>query len=159
MMCLNHKIPFLAASLLPCLLVAACDSDVLYNENHDIDSRGWQIDDKQVYNFETDDTTTNYLCYIDIRNSFDYPYSNLYLNVVTIFPHGEVASDTNIEFTLAQPDGKWLGKASGRYVDGRYPLCLFHFPEAGTYQFIVSHAMRDTALVGIRNIGIHIEKN
>jgi len=146
-------------ALLLASLLTACDPDVLYNESHDIDPNGWQMDDKMVYNFETEDTSTNYLCYIDIRNCEDYAYSNLYLNVVTIYPHGEVAADTNIEFTLAQPDGRWLGKRSGRFVDGRYPLCLFRFPEAGSYQFIVSHAMRDTALCGLRNIGIHIERN
>ncbi len=153
------KIHTTLASLLLCLTLAACDRNVLYNENHDIDPQGWHMDDKQVYNIATDDTINNYVCYVDIRNCNDYAYSNIYLNIVTIYPHGEMAADTNIEFTLAQPDGRWLGRTSGRYVDGRYPLCLFRFPEAGAYQFIVTQAMRDTSLAGIRNIGLHIERN
>ena len=145
--------------LLPFLLfVAACDSDELYNENHHIDEKGWHLDDKLVFNIDAEDTTQTYLCCLDIRNRNDYAFSNIYFYISTIYPDGSVAVDTNIEFQLAERDGRWLGKYNGRYVDGRYPFCYFHFPQKGSYQFIIQHAMRDTLLQGIKNIGLHIEK-
>ena len=94
----------------------------------------------------------------DIRNKNDYAYSNIYFYINTIYSNGEVAVDTNIEFQLAMPDGQWLGKQSGGYVDGRYPLGYIRFPEKGKYQFVIKHAMRDTALAGIKDVGMHIEK-
>lgn len=144
--------------MLALLLCAACDSDVLYNENMHIDEEGWNMDSPLVFNLEADDTGSTYLCCIDIRNRNDYPYSNIYFHISTIYPDGSMAADTNIEFQLAERDGRWLGKENGRYIDGRYPFCFFHFPQQGSYQFAVRHAMRDTLLPGIKNIGMHIEK-
>lgn len=140
------------------LLIAACDRSVFFNESARIDELGWGCNDRVSFHFDTDDTATTYLFCIDIRNTVDYPYSNIFFNIKSVFPDGAVAMDTNIEFQLALPDGQWLGKASGKYVDGRYPLCFFRFPEPGTYQFFVGHAMRDTLLPGIKNIGLYIEK-
>ncbi|MBQ6236873.1 MAG: gliding motility lipoprotein GldH [Bacteroidales bacterium] len=145
----------LAASM---LTLAACDSNVMYNENRRINEQGWNMDDSLVFNLEADDTNSTYLCCLDIRNRNDYPYSNIYFFITTIYPDGSVAADTNIEFVLAERDGRWLGKENGRYVDGRYPFCYFHFPQQGSYQFVVRHAMRDTLLPGIKNVGMHIER-
>lgn len=144
--------------LLGALLGGACDSSVFYNENHSVDAEGWNLAERLTYNIEAEDTTETYLCCIDIRNRNDYAYQNLYLNIVTIYPDGGRAADTNMEFRLAQPDGQWLGKSRGRYVDGRYPLCYLHFPQRGQYQFQVTHAMRDTLLKGIDAIGIHLQR-
>ena len=116
------------------------------------------MDDALVFNLEADDTSSTYLCCLDIRNRNDYPYSNIYFFITTIYPDGSIAADTNIEFRLAERDGRWLGKENGRYVDGRYPFCYFHFPQQGSYQFVVRHAMRDTLLPGIKNVGMHIER-
>ena len=69
-----------------------------------------------------------------------------------------IAVDTNVEFSLAERDGRWRGRQSGRYIDGRYPLCAFHFPQKGIYQFVVSHAMRDTILAGMHDVGMTIQK-
>ena len=141
------------------LFATACDSDIPYDEDLTVDEKGWHMDDKLVFNMEADDTSSTYLCCFDIRNSNDYPYSNIYLHLTTVYPDGAVATDTNIQFQLAQPDGQWLGRYTGRYVDGRYPFCFFHFPQKGSYQFIVSHAMRDTLLPGVKNIGITVMNN
>lgn len=140
------------------LLMAACDSHVLYHETMHVDEEGWNMDEKLVYNLETEDTVSTYVCFLDIRNRNDYPFSNIYFFVKTIYPNGEVAVDTNIEFTLADPDGRWRGKNNGRYVDGRYPLCYFHFPDAGKYQFVIQHAMRDTVLRGVKDVAMHVER-
>ena len=112
------------------LFAASCDRNELYNESRHIDKQGWNMDDKLVFDLEANDTNSTYLCCIDIRNRNDYPYSNIYFFITTIYPDGSVAADTNIEF---------------------------HFPQKGNYQFIISHAMRDTLLPGIKNIGLHIE--
>ena len=141
------------------LLFVACDSNVLYDETYRVEEKGWLYSDAVSFNFETTDTISTYTCYIDLRNRNDYPYSNIYLNIVTIYPDGSVASDTNLQFVLAQPNGEWLGRYNGRYVDGRYPLCQFHFPQVGSYQFVIRHAMRDTLLPGIMDLGMHIEKS
>lgn len=148
----------LIALLFALLVFAACDSKVFYDETCRVDEQGWNMDDKLVYNIDVDDTTQTYLCCLDVRVRNDYPYSNIYFFLSTIYPNGDVAVDTNIEFQLAAPDGKWMGREQGRYVDGRYPFCYFHFPEAGSYQFVLRHAMRDSLLPGVKDVGLHIER-
>ncbi len=145
------------ALLIMTVALSSCDSSVLYDESLRVDEKGWNMDEKLEYKFDVEDTAQTYICSIDIRNCNDYAYSNIYFFISTIYPNGQVSVDTNIEFQLAQPDGKWLGRESGHYIDGRYPLCYFRFPEKGSYQFIIQHAMRDTLLRGIKEIGIHIE--
>ncbi len=152
------KIRFISLAFLLSLAFVACDSSVLYNENFQVDEKGWDMNDPLVFNFEADDTTQTYLCCLDVRVRNDYPYANIYFFLSTVYPNGDVAVDTNIEFQLAAPDGKWLGKEQGRYVDGRYPFCYFHFPQQGRYQFKIRHAMRDTLLPGVKDVGLHIEK-
>ncbi|MBQ6956560.1 MAG: gliding motility lipoprotein GldH [Bacteroidales bacterium] len=146
--------PFAVVCLLT--LMAACDSNILFNEERRVDEQGWNYADSLVFNYEADDTARTNLCCIDIRNLDDYPYSNIYFNIKTIYPDGRVAIDTNLQFILAEKNGRWLGRKSGRYVDGRYPFCYFKFPQTGMYQFVVTHAMRDTTLPGIRDVSFVI---
>ena len=79
---MNKRILLILLPLL--LLVAACDPDVLYNENMRIDEKGWNMDEELVFNFDAVDTSQTYLCCIDIRNRNDYDYSNIYLFIKTI---------------------------------------------------------------------------
>ena len=146
-------------TLAACMMaMASCDSSVVYDESHHIDSKGWNAANTLMFNYEATDTSNTYLCFLDIRNTDSYPYSNLYLSIKTIYPDGAVAIDTNIEFILAEKDGRWRGRKDGEYIDGRYPLCYFHFPEKGLYQFQVSHAMRDSVLGGIKDITMIVKK-
>lgn len=134
----------------------ACDRSVVYDESQSVDVDGWKMEDSLVFNYEAEDTLHTYLCCFDIRNREDYPYSNIYFNIKTIYPDGAVAVDTNLQFVLAENDGRWLGRKSGRYIDGRYPFCYFKFPQRGAYQFVVTHAMRDDNLPGVKNVSFVI---
>ena len=138
------------------LTLMGCDRSVVFDESKRVDEDGWSMSDSLVFNYQAEDTTTTYLCCFDIRNTGDYPYSNIYFNIKTIYPDGAIAVDTNLQFVLAEKDGRWLGRQSGRYIDGRYPFCYFKFPQQGAYQFVVTHAMRDTLLSGIKNVSFVI---
>ena len=151
-----RKIFFIFQLAALAILFQACDRSIVYDESHRVDKEGWNASEKLVFNYEADDTTTTYLCCFDIRNCDDYPYSNIYFNIKTIYPDGAIAVDTNLQFILAEKDGRWLGKESGHYIDGRYPFCYFKFPQRGAYQFILTHAMRDTILTGVNNISFVI---
>lgn len=152
----KHFIIRYASCLLLLFLATACDRSVVYDEERRVDDQGWNAADSLVFNYEAEDTSNTYLCCFDIRNRDDYPYSNIYFNIKTIYPDGAVAVDTNLQFILAEKDGRWLGRESGHYIDGRYPFCYFKFPQKGAYQFVISHAMRDTLLTGVKNVSFVI---
>jgi len=96
--------------------------------------------------------------YLNVRNGPEYPYSNIFIFMNTVFPDGQIARDT-IELTLADYDGRWLGSGMGSVKFSRF---LFQknvqFKQAGTYRFILEQAMRVRELSGIHDVGLRIEK-
>ncbi len=140
------------------LALSSCDSSMVYEKNKEILKDGWDKSDIAKFNTEIKDNSIPYNFYINIRNTNDYPFSNLFLFVKTLFPDGKFSVDT-VECYLADLDGKWLGNASGRLIDNRI---LFKknvlFPMKGMYSFEFEQAMRVDKLKGIEDFGIRIEK-
>ena len=64
-----------------------------------------------------------------------------------------------VRYTLATPEGRWIGKSSGSMRDLHVPLNEnLRFPLTGTYHFEIEQAMREPVLKGISDIGLFIEK-
>ena len=103
------------------MALAACDGSVYYDESHSVNEHGWLPQDTLTFDVEVDDTVHLFNFLVEVRNSVEYPYSNTFLFINTTFPDGSVAYDT-MECPLADPEGRWLGKRTGRYVDARYRL-------------------------------------
>lgn len=143
--------------LIALLALTGCDRRVFFSDDQRVDERGWSMDDKHYYDVEVTDLQRLYTFYIDLRVANDYPYDRAFLFINTTFPDGSIAADT-LGCPLAAPDGQWYGKRSGKYIDNRY---IFKqniiFPMEGRYRFEIQHAMRDTAIVGVKNVGLRIE--
>lgn len=140
------------------LLLTACDSTGLYDESRDIEGGEWDISERLAFDFDVPDTVTKYNFYFNIRNTDDYPYSNIYVFFRTTFPDGKIAVDT-VEFPLADPSGRWYGKGQGDVHDCRLVFRQgVRFPVAGKYHMEVEQAMRMEALPGVINAGIRIER-
>ena len=154
---MNLKVKLLIGFCIVTVL-SGCTDNTVYDKYQAVDKEGWSLDQDLRFSVDIDDTITPYDFYVDIRNTRDYAYSNLFLFITTTFPDKVERRDT-LECPLADLYGKWYGRQSSRHVDGRY---LLHnhviFPIKGTYTFQVSHAMRDTVLCGIKDVGLHVEK-
>jgi gliding motility-associated lipoprotein GldH len=96
--------------------------------------------------------------FVNIRNLGTYPYSNIYLFLTIGAPDGKLLTDT-VEFTLADPSGRWTGSGIGGLHDNQilYKSSVY-FPRKGIYTFRIKQGMRDNVLPGIRDVGIRIEK-
>jgi gliding motility-associated lipoprotein GldH len=150
------NLPFIL--IVSMLVIQSCDSKRIYEENTRIEKSIWNSKDKAIFNVTITDILTRYNFYFNLRNGGDYPYSNIYLFLKTIFPDGSIARDT-IECQLADYDGKWLGSGIS---DVKFNRFLFQksvrFPMKGQYVFEVEQAMRVNDLKGITDIGIRLEK-
>ena len=144
--------------LLAVLLLAACDGTVYYSEYNEVKESGWNPADSTCFDVPVDDTTHLFNLLVEVRNNADYAYSNLFLFVNTTFPDGSISRDT-MELPLANPQGEWLGKHSGRYVDSRYLLRgqPVRFPMMGNYHFALTNGMRDKAVKDIAHVGFIVE--
>ncbi|NCC72997.1 MAG: gliding motility lipoprotein GldH [Sphingobacteriia bacterium] len=135
----------------------SCDRSRFFDQTVDIPAQGWHMDSTARLEVEIDDTIQSFSFFINVRNNDNYPYRNLYLFLNSWLPEGERARDT-IELVLADRSGKWHGKGFGQLKDNQIKVrSNLRFPTKGKYLFEIEHAMRDTVLTGIENIGIRIE--
>ena len=131
----------------------------MYEKNKKIDKAEWN--NKEIIKFDVDisDINSRHNFYINIRNTTDYTFSNVYFFIKTVFPDGGIAKDT-VECFLADVDGRWLGRGLGKFKDSRI---LFRknivFPQKGVYSFEFEQAMRVENLIGIDEIGIRIDES
>ncbi len=134
-----------------------CDKNVYYAVEKDVDETGWNMNDPVDFEVDFEDTLQVYDFFIDVRNSVHYNKANTFFFIHTTFPDGSVAYDT-LECPLADVEGHWYGHRTGRYVDSRFVFQRHVIiPHAGRYHFQLYHAMRDTNLVGLKSVGLHIE--
>lgn len=152
-------------SLLFLFFVAACTEGVLYSSYQPIDNGGWDKDEVKEFSFSPGDSIQKHNMYIHIRNDDTFPYSNLFLIADMTFPGGDQLRDT-LEYTMADPSGKWLGEGMGSIKENKlwYKENIV-FPVNGVYTIRITHAMRQNGevdgidkLPGITDVGIEIEQ-
>lgn len=149
---------FFYAIFLFTFFFSACVEDRFFEKNVAIPDGSWAIDYRPEFVVAVDDTLTKYNFYVNIRNSGTYPYSNLYFFIKTMFPDGRFAIDT-VECTLADEQGKWLGKGSGDIIDHQIMFKMkTAFPQKGNYTFLFEQGMREKELKHILDVGLRIEK-
>jgi len=140
------------------LLLLSCDPNRVYEKNIAINDGIWNKDSIVKFDMDIVDTLQPYNFYINIRNSTDYRFSNLYLFIDTFFPDKTHARDT-LEFILADTDGKWFGKGFGKIKESTVLLRRgVYFPMSGHYRFTMEQAMRTDNLEGVEDVGMRIEK-
>lgn len=153
-----HRFFIFAGLLLALASFSSCDDNQFYEENRDIKDGVWAINDKLLFDFDVPDSVTKYNFFFNIRNTDDYPYSNIYVFFKTTLPNGKNRVDT-LEFPLADETGRWYGKGQGDVHDCRLIWKQgVRFPSAGKYHMEVEQAMRMEKLPGVLNAGIRIER-
>ncbi len=154
---MKNKVILCILFIILCTLYA-CNSNVIFEKNKQIENAVWKSADVIKFTVPLTDSVQACNFIINIRNSSEYQYSNIFLFIKTFYPNGKISIDT-VECYLADKEGKWLGKRSGKIIDNRI---LFRravqFRQKGTYSFEFEQAMRVDELKGIEDFGIRIEK-
>lgn len=143
----------------------SCNDNLIFSEYKAVDGAVWNRENSLAFTFSEPDTLQPYHVFINIRNDEKFPYSNLFLIASLNTPKGKVIKDT-LEYTMAMPDGTWLGKGSGSIKENKlwYKENIV-FSDPGVYTIEISHAMRKNGAVsgiigleGITDVGIEITK-
>jgi gliding motility-associated lipoprotein GldH len=139
-------------------LVIGCKEQIVFEQNQKTDEMGWPANEILNFEFEVKDTTQLFDIFLNVRNTTEYEYSNLYVFFQTDFPDGRTFRDT-VEMILADHQGKWTGKGFGKLKSNSFHFRKdVWFPDEGVYEFTIQHAMREELLKGISDMGIKIEK-
>jgi gliding motility-associated lipoprotein GldH len=154
---LLFKYGYISLMFLGVLLVASCDHHLVHEENHPIPEASWEKDHVLSFRVDMEDTLQAHHISINVRNTSAYPMSNLFLFVSIVSPDGLFNRDT-IQFHLAEPSGKWVGKGFGSIYSNRFRYKNnVRFPVTGSYHFTIEHGMRTDRLEGISDVGLRIE--
>ena len=143
--------------------MVSCDSNRIYDEYKSVPNQ-WQKDDIVEFEYIPIDTLNAYNLFINIRNTNDYKFNNLFLIAELDFPNGKRVVDT-LEYKMAKPNGELLGSGFTDVKENKlWYKEHFKFNESGTYKLKVQQAMRENgaiegvdALQGITDIGFRIE--
>lgn len=139
------------------LLLESCDTNEIYDEIYTFSSESWNQEQIIDFEFAVPDTARAYDLFIQLRNSGIYSYRNLWLFVDTYAPNGSILTDT-MEIILADETGRWLGKGIGdvNEIQAIYKQNVF-FINRGVFKISIQHAMRDSTLLGVMDIGFRLQ--
>lgn len=139
------------------IALISCDKNRYFEQDQPIANSMWYYNDAKAFEFEIKDSLQAFNFFINVRNTVDYPYANLYIFIQTELPDGTFARDT-VECQLADYQGKWLGNGRGKLRDNRFILRKnMRFKHVGDYRFLINQGMRTDSLKGITDIGIRLE--
>ena len=145
------------------ILLVSCDSNRVYDVYKSVPNT-WHKDSVVSFNVTPPDSTNAYNLFVNLRNTNDYKFSNLFLIVEMVFPHGKTVTDT-LEYRMADPTGKLLGTGLTDVKENKlwYKEQVI-FSESGEYTLNIQHAMRENGKVngvqeleGITDVGFRIE--
>lgn len=140
------------------MILAACDSNRVYEEYKTIAPGGWHKDSVASFQVKINEVAQGHNVYINIRNQGNYPNSNIWLFLEVESPDGQMLTDT-IEYILAEKSGKWRGSGIGDLFDNQFLYRQnVRFENPGEYRFLIRQGMRAEQLKGIHDIGLRVEK-
>ena len=160
--------PNKSAWLLPIFifLLGSCDSNRVYDEYKSVPDE-WQKDSVISFKVTPKDSIKPYNLFVNIRNTNAYKFSNLFLIVEMVYPHGKTITDT-LEYQMTKPNGELLGEGLTDIKENKlwykgYDK-PFVFEELGDYKIKIQQAMRNNGdvdgvnkLEGITDVGFRIE--
>jgi gliding motility-associated lipoprotein GldH len=143
-------IAYIAASV----LMTSCRRNVVYSHFIPMKSEKtgeWHMDSAVCFDYSITDAQQAYSLIVYVRHTERYPYQNMWLFI------GDSIQRDTIEFYLADDRGRWLGDRHHGFIE--MPVLIeenLHFPDTGSYCMEVRHAMRDTLLRGITDVGLEV---
>ncbi|MGC6480573.1 MAG: gliding motility lipoprotein GldH [Flavobacteriaceae bacterium] len=148
--------------LLCIVFMAACQP--AYDTRQYIDyPSGWPKDQAALFDFQLTDEGPRQL-YLHLRNSNDYPFSNIFLISQLKSPEGLIVQDT-LEYAMTDAQGAWLGKGAFDLKESRlWWLEKAELPVGVPLQIYIRQAVRQNGeqhgldtLPGIVSVGFSVE--
>jgi len=145
--------------------IIACDENRVFDTYVTLETEGWGKEDLVSFQFDMMDSLGNYDLFIQVRNTNEFEYSNLYLITELQYPSGFHVVDT-LEYKMTDSYGRWLGTGFTDIKENKlFYKENFIFLETGTYGVNIQQAMRKRNeldgvqnLKGVSDIGFRVEK-
>lgn len=139
-------------------LLVGCGPKPIYEDTYDFTDHSWGSGESPRFTFSSNDTSVFYNYVVTLRTTPEYEYSNLWVFMYTKNPDGKQRKDT-LNFPLADPDGKWLGKKTGSIVEHEMLIgWQKKFPALGEYEIRFEQAVPDPELKHVLDLSLRVTK-
>ncbi|PZD77424.1 gliding motility lipoprotein GldH [Mesonia sp. K7] len=147
------------------LIFCSCSNNQVQDQYKVMPNKQWHKDSIVSFKINEVDSISKYNLFLNIRNTTDYEFSNIYLISSINFPNGKVVTDT-LEYEMANSDGSFIGKEFGGVIENKlWYKENVQFTEEGDYVLELKQAVRENGAIdglntlnGIQEIGFRIEK-
>ncbi len=141
-------------------LLTSCDSDRIYETNHDFADRTWKVKETPEFEFKIDDASKKYNLYLNVRNSLDYPFSRIFVTYHLQDSTGkELQTNLTTQDLFNQKTGTPFGASGlGDIYDHQFLLLRnCEFKMQGKYKIKIEQFTRQDTLKGVLAIGVRVE--
>lgn len=142
----------------------SCDSNRVYDQYQSLDAMEWHKDSIVRFQFEVYDSVEPHNLYINLRNTDEFEFNNIFLITKLQYPENRVVIDT-LEYEMTDVQGNWLGAGLTDIKENKlFYRENFVFPNTGIYEMFIEQAMRKRNQVdgikklnGVSDVGFRIE--
>jgi gliding motility-associated lipoprotein GldH len=141
-------------------LFVGCIPTPYYQKQVPVPSNQWSYNFKPVFKFDIKDTTATYRTYFIVQHSQAYPFANIWMWMYIKVPGDSVLKKERVNITLADPQGKWLGRGMGAIYEERVGVNFGEavpFNRVGTYEIALEQNMRVNPLPEVLHVGLRVE--
>lgn len=145
---------------LPILLLAACQSNIVYHSYEPVSPDGWAKSDTLVYTLPASVPAGNYEMEIGVRYQVSYPYKDIWLGISNNMQDTLTYATDTLHFFLFDDSGNKTGNSPGGLYQCELPYKA-SFPihvEGNGRTFRIAHIMADQPLKGISDVGIRLRR-
>jgi len=137
--------------------LGACTDNAITDQNTAIKNRTWLYEQKPLYSVHITNKDIPYHLYLNIRNSIEYPFSNIFILVHQQNPN-KTKTTYRVEVKLANTEGLWKGNSAGSIFSHQVRfLKNYQFPDTGKYNFQLEQNMRINGIQGISDVGLRVD--
>jgi len=141
------------------LMCSSCTQDRYFEDNQDFNDRIWNMDETASFVFNIDSTEFPYQIKLNVRNTMEYPFRNLYMKYL-LKDSSYLMNDQLLNLKLFEAKS---GKPYGDHQSDIYSHQIIlqdsvYFPNSGEYKIELNQYMREKELEGIVSVGIRIEQ-
>lgn len=149
----------IATFLLITLIVSACGSSGFYEENYDLKTDSWAIEEAPEFTFYIEDTSKRYNMDVVIRYSNRYRFQNLYVTRILEDRRGRKLDSTLVNLQMFdEKTGRPLGAGLGDLFTISEPILdSYSFNKPDTFRLRVRQTMRPDTLKEVVSVGLVIK--
>lgn len=129
----------------------ACRARCLAQSAYVFPDKIWNIHQTIDFQFDVASKIQAYDCIIQLTNTADYPYANLYIQYIIQGPDSSRKAEVELQL-FDRKTGKPLGSGLIGKRHNCYLLANHRFPKAGSYRVSLVHGMRQDNLPGLCKI-------